>query len=269
MKPQIYFSAIELVSGFVTAPGTTETNITLCSGNSLTIRNSAEGSKVHLLSAWTKVQTAGILKILSPRMHDNVQNLRLPRLAGKSVPLLPEGFKQICYNQDTLRVLMTGSATAADIETVSLLLHYEDLPGAEARLATWDQIKDRIKNYISVPVSITTVATGDYGGEVAINSTYDLMKANTDYALIGYETTALCSSVRWRGIDTGNLGVGGPGGILDFYRTAEWFKKLSDEWGIPAIPIFNSANKSGILVDATTDENATATVVYSTFAELD
>lgn len=268
MKPNIFFSAIEIISGFVTAPSTTETAITLCTGNSLTVRSAPDSAKINVLQMWSKVQTSGIVKLLSPRMHDNVQNIRMNRLAGKCTPLLPQGFKQPVFSQDVLRVLMTGSATAGDIETFSMLIHYDALEGVNARYANWSDIRDKIKNFITVPVTITTVATGDYGGEVAINSTYDLMKANTDYALIGYQTTTICGCIRWRGIDTGNLGIGGPATIVDIWYTVEWFKMLSESLGLPCIPIFNSANKAAIFVDAQQDENAVAVTVYSIFAEL-
>jgi len=269
LRISIFFGAIECISGYVTAPSATETALTVCAGNSLTIRAAKEGSKIHILQAWGKTKGAGIVKILSPRMHDNVQNLRLNRIAAKNAVLLPAGFKQLVYPQDTLRVLMTGSATAADIETFGMLIHYEELEGAEGRFATWDEIQSRIKNWISVPVSITTAATGEYSGQVAINSTYDLMKANTDYALIGWNSSGVGGTVRYQGIDTGNLGVGGPATTEQEVDTKNWFKNLSDRWNIPCIPILNSANKAGILIDVTQDEDAAAVVIYSILAELD
>ena len=47
-----------------------------------------------------------------------------------------------------------------------------------------------------------------------------------------------------------------------------WFLWLSKLFGMPLIPVFNSANKSGILVDVADDENATAHTVTSLLVEL-
>lgn len=262
-------AAIEVINGSVTAPSTSETALTMFGADSLTVRAFPDDKNAYVISMWSKVQGAGVIKLLSPRMHDNVQNIRLNRLAGKCTPLLPTGFQQLVYSQDVLRCLMTGSGTAGDVELASILLYYDDLPGAEARLAMWEDIKDRIKNWIAVPCSHTAASSTDYTGSVAINSTYDLMKANTDYALIGYSTSAICGGIFWRGVDTANLRIGGPASIVDVQYTQTYFKDLAMNLKKPCIPIFNSANKNGIFVDITQDENAGAVVSYSIFAELD
>ena len=110
--------------------------------------------------------------------------------------------------------------------------------------------------------------SGDYSGEEAINSEFDQLKANTDYALLGYNVSVICNAVRWRGSDLGNLGVGGPGNAVDKNMTTNWFVDLSKKTGIPLIPVFNSANKGAILVDGQQDEDGTDTVLTSIFAEL-
>jgi hypothetical protein len=74
--------------------------------------------------------------------------------------------------------------------------------------------------------------------------------------------------VRWRGVDTGNLGVGGPGTDLLKELTQKWFIWLSERTGLPCIPVFNSANRAGILLDASQDENGLDVIVNSIFVEL-
>src|SRR5207244_1402266 len=102
-----------------------------------------------------------------------------------------------------------------------------------------------------------------------------LLEANRDYALLGYtvspvagQTVGECACVRWRGADVGNLGVGGPGSDTDRWLTSRWFVYLSERSGLPCIPIFNSANKAGILLDAAQDENGLDVIVTSIFARL-
>jgi len=98
---------------------------------------------------------------------------------------------------------------------------------------------------------------------------------NKDYALLGYlvapvagQTDGGAACVRWRGADTGNLGVGGPACDTDPFITMRWFVWLSEQSGLPCIPVFNSANRAGILLDAAQDENGLDILVTSIFAQL-
>lgn len=260
--------ALEVITGFVTAPSTTFTAWTLASGNSLTIRNTDLAKKVWLLDLWADNQAAGTLRVRSPKLHDNVQGIRNNITASDVAPLMPCGQPQLLIPQDTLIAEQTGSATAGDIETGSLLIYYEDLVGSDARLAMWDEIKRRAVNVVTVENMLALGTAGGYSGEEAINAEFDLLKANTDYALIGYLVSAECATVRWRGADTANLGLGGPGNPDARFLTRTWFKDLSEKYGMPLIPIFNSANKGAILIDGAQDENGTDVTVTSIFAEL-
>jgi len=259
-------SAMEILSGYVTAPSTTETAVTMASGNSLTLRNAI--GRVFLLNAWAKSQTAGILKITSPRMHDAVQGLRLETVVSEVDPLLPMEMPQVLFPQDTLTVVMTGSATSGDIESMALLLYYENLPGAQARFISPDEVKRRMVHLFTVEKSISLGTSGGWSGSAAINTTYDQFKADTDYALLGYLVSAECVAVRWIGADVANLGIGGPGNDTDKDCTRDWFVKLSRMTGLPLVPVFNAANKTGILVDGAQDENGTDSILTSIFAEL-
>mgnify|MGYP005851931875 CR=1 FL=1 len=260
--------ALEIVTGFVTAPGATFTPWTVAAGNSLTVRNAPLDRRVFLISAWADNQVAGTLRIRSPRLHDNVQGIRLGVAAGNPLPLLPLGFKQPLVPQDTLVVEQTGSGVAGQIETGALLIFYEDLPGTSARLWRPEDVFNRMTNIFTVENTLALGTAGGYSGEESIKAEFDLFKANTDYALLGYLVSAECAVVRWRGADVGNLGVGGPGNPALRHITSEWFVRLSRATGFPTIPIFNSANKDGILVDGAQDQTGTDVTVTSIFAEI-
>lgn len=260
--------AMELLTGFVTAPSTTFTAWTLASGNSLQIRNCEMVKKVLLLQAWADNQAAGSLRIRSPKLHDMVQGIRLGVVASEVQPLLPLRTPQRLFPQDILTVDQTGSAVAGDIETGCLLVYYEDLPGTMARFITPDQLMKRGTNVEAVENTIATGTAGGYSGQEAINAEFDLMKANTDYALLGYQVSAECAAIRWLGADIGNLGIGGPGTEVMKHLTGNWFVRLSEQFGLPLIPVFNSANKQGILIDAAQDENGADVTVNSIFVEL-
>lgn len=259
--------ALELVSGFVTAPGATLTNWTMATGNSLAMRNSTMGKAVRLLGIWCQNQVAGAISVRSPKMHDNVQGIR-SRITTTVMPLYPLGYPQNLYPQDTLTVQQSGSAVGGQIESGSLLVYYEDLPGANARFVTPDVVNKRGVNILGQETTITTGAGGGYTGQQAVNAQFDNFIANTDYALVGYDVSAQCASVRIQGADTANMGIGGPGEPAIRDVTCQWFSLLAEWYGLPLIPVFNSANKTGILVDAVQSQAATAVIVTWYFVQL-
>jgi hypothetical protein len=260
--------ALEILSGGVTAPAAVATTLTLASGDSLTIRNAPSG-KIKLLTAWnTQQTTAGELVIRSPRLHDNVRGITFPAPLMLNQPRLWLPHLQSLESQDTLTVTLTGSAVAGDIELASLLVYYENLPGIDANLITPDELKSKGVDILTVQNTITTTTGPNYTGAVAINATNDLMRANTLYALVGYSVSAQCGAITFRGSDTGNLRIGGPGRASEITETRDWFIRLSDLTQIACIPVFNSANKSNTFVEAQQDENAAAVVVTSIFIEL-
>ena len=260
--------AMEVVAGFVTAPGATLTALTMAAGSSLTIRNARLDSRVFLLNAWADWQTAGVFQLRSPKLHDNVRGLRFRGFASEVKPLMPKRSRQPLVPQDTLVGELSGSATAGDIETGAFMVWYEDLPGAEGRYVSAQEVWDRGVEVATIENLLALGTAGGFSGEEAINAEQDLLKANTDYALIGYLVDAEAALIRWRGADTANLGIGGPGDELGRDYTASWFLDLSKAWDLPLVPVFNSANKGGILIDGVQDENGTDVTVTSILVEL-
>lgn len=260
--------AMRLLTGFVTAPSTTFTAATMASGDSLTIGNTELNNPIYLLNVWGDHQTAGNIRIRSPKLHDINQGIRLFNVASEVAPLLPMGMKQLLYPQDTLELMITGSGTGGDIETACLLVYYANLPGQNAMLARWGEVANRIVNVFTVENTLALTTSGGYSGEETITSEFDFGKANVNYALIGYQVSAECAAIGWRGSDLGGFRVGGPGNDIQKKLTGEWFKNLSIEYDLPTIPIFNWSNKGSILIDGVQDENGTDTTVTSIFAEL-
>lgn len=250
--------AMELISGKATAPGSTLTALTMAAGNSLTIRNAAIGSDVRMINIWVENNAAGIFRIRSPKLHDNVQGIRYRVDATDPVPLMPTGTFQKLTPQDTLIAEISGSAVGGQIEQGQFLVWYADLPGSNARLANWTDLAPRGVNYLTVEVAVTPGATGGYSGQVAINSTFDLLQANTDYAIVGGMTDVRCAAVQIVGPDFANFGIGFPGYMPNRNFPGRFFKDLNEELNIPTIPVFNSANKNGTLVSVVQDQAGAA-----------
>lgn len=260
--------ALQVVSGFVTAPDAAGLAWTMASGDTLAIRNTPEGNPIHLVNLWADNQSAGFLNVRSALLHDNVVGIQAGALAATVLPLMPMGIGQILKPQDLLTVVQSGSAVAGDIECGSLLVYYNELPGADARLATYDQVRNRIESYMYVRNTLATGTAGGYSGEEAINAEVDQWKANRDYALLGYYNGVQCATIGWRGPDTSNLRVGGPGDAIHRDVTGNWFQMLSMSTGLPCIPIINAANKAATLIDCMQDENGADPIVTSVFALL-
>lgn len=263
--------ALDTVTAVGTAIGSTLAALTAAAGDSLQIKNANPNSDVLLLTFWADVQAAGQARIRSPKMHDNVDALRTRTRVNNLEPLLPWGQPQRLYSQDTEVVELAGSGTAGDIESVIQLIYYSDLPGQSARFIDPQALKQRGKNYFGNRLAITVGSTAAYTGARAINADVDLMKANTDYAVLGMTSDIRVGAICLRGPDTGNLRVSCPGGADvqgSMKRYGSFFRDLSFFFLMPLIPVINSANKGATLIDVIGDENGGTSNVTVWLCEL-
>jgi len=259
--------ALELITGIVTAPGATATNLTMASGNSLTVRNAAPSSKIKLVNMWSFNATVGISRLRSPQLHDNVQGIRYRVPVGGPQPYMTYGNMQKLMAQDTLQSDLTGGG-AGEIDTSCLLVAYDDLPGVAGTFISSDEMRQRVVNMVTVENTIAAGILGNYSGQEAINAEFDLLHANTDYAIVGYVVNVACAAVRWLSSDFGNLGLGGPGNLVEKALTANWFDVISRKSGMPLIPVFNSANASSVLIDVAQDDGGVDVTVNTILAQL-
>jgi hypothetical protein len=247
--------ALEVVAGFVTNPGATLTTLTPSTGLSFTIRGTDTTKPTWLLGAWAFNATAGEMRITSPRLHDQVQGIRNRVTAAFASPLVVgphnAAFAQRLYAQDNITVQLSGGG--AELDTGALLIGYDDLAGVSGRFIDVPTLKKNGINIVTAEVTVTAVATGNFGGGVAINSTNDNLIANTDYAIVGGMTDTRGDVIRVLGVDLGNLGVGFPGEPTLRDTTLNWFEALSSAFNAAYIPVINSANKSATIIDVQTN----------------
>jgi hypothetical protein len=240
-------AAWEILNGFVTNPGATITAVTMAPGDSLAVRNFPDASSAYLENLWALSGTAGVVRVRSPRLHDNVQGIRFRTVAAANRLLLGEAERQLLYAQDVL--ILEQSGGAAESDACTLLIRYLDVGGVAARLIDSAQLTARWRNLFNIEVAVGAgAAIGTYATPVAVNATFDLTKANTDYAIIGYETDTAGVSVGIKGVDTGNLRIGGPM-TTERIETRDLFQRLSDASGMPMMPVINAANKGATFVD--------------------
>jgi hypothetical protein len=265
-------AALEILTGTATAPGAVLTGLTMNPTDSNQIRSAAFGKPISLIGAWAFNNAAGTLDIRSPRLHDNVQGIRLNVVALDPDPLYPSpdgyGWAQPLVPQDTLTLQLSGSAVGGQVEVASILVYYQDLPSIAGRFIDWPTVQKNGVNMMGQETTCVTGGAAGYSGTQAINAQFDNWKANTDYALIGYNVSTDQATVGWRGIDVGNLRVGGPCTKARRHITSSWFAGLSMAYGIPLIPVFNSQNKNAIIVDIAGNQAAANVIVTSLFIEM-
>lgn len=258
--------AVQVLTGRVTNAGATITALTMNTGDVTTVRSTEGGGNVALEQMWGQSAAGGVARVRSPRMHDFSQGIRVRVPAASGKPLMPMQSRQTLYSQDVLTIETSGGG--AETDTLALLLYYDNLPGINANLATWEQIAPRIVNYHGVECNLTSSATaGQYGGAQALSANFNTLKRNEQYAILGYTLDAEATVIGITGPDIGNLRIGGPG-CVDPYVTGGWFVDMSQLIGKPMIPIIQSANVENTIVDIAAVATAAARNVSFLVAEL-
>lgn len=256
-------TAIELVTARVTNPGAAFTALTANTDQSFATRFHTQPGSAVLEEIWTQQATAGQIRITSPNLHDDTVGLRMVAPAASVRRLLPEEASTVLMPQDTLEVALTGGG--AETDCAALLIYYAELPGIKARLHSWEEIKPRIEHLHAFPVDVAGPTTiGDWSAGVALNATVDELKANRDYAFLGYTVSLESVAVAISGDSTGNLKYGGPG-PLQPDETRAFFVDQGKRSGTPHIPVVNSANRAATRVFvARTTTGSTITVTFLT-----
>lgn len=240
-------------------------------GDSLTFQNVPQESESYFAEVWAVDDAHSCeLSFYASRWHDQQFGIRMEVPSGatlapadRPVNVLPGGVVQPIFPSDVLFPRVSG--TAADNVNVTALLYYENLPGIDARLMSYQQLRTAYKNLVGINVALTPGA-GNYGNTAALNSSDNRLHANTDYAVLGFTCKTPCSLVALSGVDTGNQRVGGP--VLgDAEHDAEIFLNLARKMDASLIPVINSNNAGAINLQAA-NVNNTAISVDVMLAEL-
>src|SRR5207302_10511208 len=96
----------------------------------------------------------------------------------------------------------------------------------------------------------------------------DVLKANTDYAIVGATFSATVGACTIKGADTGNLRIPIPGLATHPQLTKDWFWRVSTWSRLPLIPIVNSANKAGTTLEGVATQAGTAFNISLNMVEL-
>lgn len=259
-------AAIDTILCSAVNPGAGPTATTTTpSGDSLSIRSFPAANNAYMDLVTRMGTTAGFVQVRSPRFHDNVNGIRITPAESPSVFGIPGILRQKLYAQDTLIVELSGGAAETDIAAVHT--YYENLPGVNARLHSWGDLSGLVANIKPITVAVTSSATIGAWTDTVITTTENLLKANVDYAIIGYMANTALGVVGIKGADTGNLRICGPGSTQEF-PTTQYFAYLSEKTGTPCIPVINAANKSNTFVSVAAATASVASTVELIAVEL-
>src|SRR5260221_485568 len=194
-------TAVQTVAGFVTAAGAGTTAMAPAPGDIITVPSFASSSKAYIEKVAVSGATVDFIRIRSPRMHDANQGLRIWVGGTLRRDLLPIGLQEVVYPADT--PTFDIDATGAGSNGVLFSYAFDDLPGAQPLLDTWENIQPRIVHTMGCEVDVTSGAIGAWGASAALNSFADNFEAGALYALLGYTCSAACLGVAITGKDTG------------------------------------------------------------------
>jgi len=251
-----------------TAAAAGGTAATAFSGDSLALKNAVDGSAIKLLAIFSKNQTLGVQQIVAPSFSDTTRGIRWVAPADAIARPFWPPMVQPLTPQELLSPTIVGTAVAGNIEQGIVTVFYENSPGLGGKYITSAEVMSTGVRGVTVQVSVTATAAGGWTGGELITADSDLLRANTNYAILGGSTGISVTGVGLRAPDWSNVRIAFPGDITSPAMTNNWFADLSDAAGMALIPVFNSANKNNIFVDVADDENGGATTIQLNLVEL-
>lgn len=245
------------------------TAATVATGDSATVRSFAPPATARLLDVITAATGAGdgIVRITSPYLHDTTRGITLTSKALNPIANLPRAVSQPLSSQDTLALSAQSPASTSSVQLFALLNYYSDLGASDARLHSLGDFSGSVVDIKPVEVDCTANATPGQWTDAVITTTENLLKANTDYAVLGFVTDVNVGVVAIKGQDTGSLRIGSSGAQQSFY-TRECFVTLAEQTGLPLIPVINAANANNTYVSVADAAASTAVKVQVILAEL-
>jgi hypothetical protein len=261
-------AAIDTVLAFSTqgAASAFPTALAPATGDSLTVRNFQLTDKASCEAVLYSAGGGERVRVTSPRLHDNVTGLTWEPAEDPAAFLMPREGSIALASGDLLAVY--GGIAAAGTITAALVNYYSNLPGVAARLHMWGDISGIIKSFKTVEVDLGAIAVGAWT-DTLLTATENQLHSDSDYAVLGYQASAAMTAVGVKGAFTGNLRACGPGPTSTLDIT-EYFVRMSEDNGVPYIPVFNAQDRFACYVSACSRVAAGAGVnhVYLILAEL-
>jgi len=241
-----------------TAGGTFADTLTANSGDSLTVANydaPASQSAAKVTEMWgidsDSVSEVAVTLTRQQSVNDQTRGVRF-----NIASLTPGGAANVA-SHTFLGGLTTIPLFKSDV-FVSWNTLYDNLPGVDSVLASWDQVQ--ALRFTTLGLACNAVASGTpglYGTGRALNADESRAIANTWYAILGITVQTQVTTVAFSGPDWGGFKIGMPAGALTVDSTS-YFVDQSLLWHVPLIPCFNSNNIGNINVFVADGEASTS-----------
>lgn len=254
--------AVEVLGFHVANPSSTFTAVTMATGDSNVVRQFTPAAGAKLTNVMRQGATSGAWRILSPTLHDNVTGITLITAETPTNHQMPDYIGQPVQPGDTLTIQGTGGT--AETEVGAVTIYYADVLGLAAVLHLWEDVQGSIEHIKPFEVDCSVGGTAGVWADTLLNATDKQAKADRKYAILGWlSDTALCS-IAFKGGETGNVRIGGPG-PTDSVNTMYWFIEEGRRQGTPHIPIISANNFGSTNVSIlTTATSGTAKVTVIT-----
>lgn len=250
------------------------TVVTPSPGDTNVVRSFATQYQAHLIATWLSTKfsasavAALIAEIKSSQLHDNAHGIHIesPVIAALA-NMNPNPFVHTnppcqLFTQDNLEIDLQGDGIVQDAIVLQIL--YDALTGTAGNFITQTDLIARGKEIAGVPVQMaTTNGNGQWEGAQPINSIYQTLKPNIEYAFLGanaYESTNANPPVvvSLKGTDSGSLRLGVPCSPGNPEFSNRYWVNLDKKFGVQPngttpgkgmIPVFNAANQNGIFAE--------------------
>lgn len=253
--------AVETIAFRVANPGSTFTAVTAATGDSLTVRQFTPTTRTQLEHVSRQGATSGAWRVLSPVLHDNVTGLTFIYAETPSILFMPDYIGEPMQPGDLLTVQGTGGT--AETEVGAITFYYTDVLGLNAMLYSWDDIRGSIEHVKTFEVDCSIGGTAGVWSDTLLNATDKQAKADRKYAILGWTTDTALGAIAFKGGETGNVRIGGPGTTLPA-QISHWFIQESIRMGTPHIPVISANNFGSTNVSiVTTATSGTAKVVVN------
>jgi hypothetical protein len=261
---------LEVISAYGTNQAA-NTRLTMFGEDSNVIRNFPNGKKASLLCMWGTSGGDDVYNavVRSPRMHDNVNGIMWN--PGDDLFYVPGGVQDLVA-QDNLNLFTGDLIGDGGYFGFHHLIYYEDLPSSMGNYATWDEIKDKLGQVMTMNHTLTPASQIDYSAGEVITTNQDEFDALKNYAFLGFgkwDPSDQNTSFFLRGHNTGNLRIGLPFGLGNVFGPELPFITLAKATGLPVIPIINAANKDNHFIDCYAGENVGDSYCLSYWARLE
>lgn len=247
---------LDTISGGATVA---QPNVVPYPGDSLSIRDFDKG-KCFIINA--SVKALETLNVLSPRLHDQQQGLKL--FQSPSGDILPDEYTKEYFHSGDRPAYNLSVVALNELSHFTLSFYYDYLPNRSALYINYNTLKQRFKHFKMLTITaLAGNATPPYtGGLQVLND--GQFHSDSQYALLGASSVQATDVIRIQSEETGNLKIGLPC-LPDRREMVNYFPLTSCRYGIDCIPVFNGINMGAVYADLVSED--TANVIFY-FAEL-